>query len=91
MHRAQDTFPLSHFRQHTSEHLERLANGNIEIITQNGEAAMVVMSPERYDTIAHEIERGRLWQQAIARIGKDDGQDARTVIADVAKELDLTL
>ncbi len=91
MHRAQDTFPLSDFRQHTSAHLERLAKGNIEIITQNGEAAMVVMSPERYDTMTHEIERGRLWQQAITRIGKDDGHDARTAIANVARELDITL
>lgn len=91
MHRAQDTFPLSDFRQHTSAHLERLAKGNIEIITQNGEAAMVVMSPERYDMMTHEIERSRLWQQAIVRIGKDEGRDARTAITDVAKELGISL
>ncbi len=52
---------------------------------------MVVMSPERYDTMTHELERSRLWQQAIVRIGKDEGQDARTAIMNVAKELGITL
>jgi len=91
MHRAQDTFPLSDFRQHTGSHLERLADGKIEIITQNGEAAMVVMSPERYDELTHELERGRLWRQATSRIGNEDGLDARTAIRTVAAELGLTL
>ena len=49
MHRTQDTYPLSHFRQRTGEHLERIRDGRVETITQNGQAAMVVMSPERYD------------------------------------------
>lgn len=91
MHRTQDTFPLSHFRQHTADHLRRIAEGTIEVITQNGEAAAVVMSPERYDALAHEIERGRVWRQAIARIGTDEGQDARTVIHDIAEGLDIVL
>jgi prevent-host-death family protein len=91
MHRTQDTYPLSHFRQRTSEHLKRIAEGAIETITQNGEATMVVMSPEKYDAMAHELERGRLWQQAIGRIGTNEGRDARETIHDVAGELGLKL
>jgi len=91
MHRTQDTYPLSHFRQHTSDHLERIAAGMVETITQNGEATMIVMSPERYDMMTHEIERGRLWRQAIDRVGKDEGHDARKAIRDVARELGLKL
>ena len=45
MHRTQDTYSLSHFRQRTSEHLDRIREGRVETITQNGQAAMVVMSP----------------------------------------------
>ena len=65
MHRTQDTYALSHFRQHTGEHLERIREGRVETITQNGEAAMVVMSPERYDFLVHSVERGHLWREAL--------------------------
>jgi prevent-host-death family protein len=91
MHRTQDTYPLSHFRQHTGDHLKRISKGAIETITQNGEAAIVVMSPARYDAMVHQLERGHLWRQAIARIGKDEGQDAREAIDDVAREFGIEL
>ena len=65
VHRTQDTYALSHFRQRTSEHLKRIRDGRVEIITQNGEAAMVVMSPERYDFLIHSVERGHLWREAL--------------------------
>ena len=65
MHRTQDTYPPSHFRQRTGEHLERIRNGRVETITQNGQAAMVVMSPERYDLLVHSAEHGHLWREAI--------------------------
>ena len=91
VHQTKHTFPLSHFRQHTTDHLKRIAEGAVEVITQNGEAALVVMSPERYDALTHEVERGRMWRQAIARIGTDEGQDARSAIHGVAEELGVAL
>ena len=65
MHRTQDTYSLSHFRQRTSEHLDRIREGRVETITQNGQAAMVVMSPERYDFLVHSAEHGHIWREAI--------------------------
>lgn len=65
MHRIQDTFPLSHFRRHTREHLERLRRGQIETITLNGQAVMVMMSPERYDFLIRLAEESRLMRDAI--------------------------
>lgn len=91
MHRTQDTYPLSHFRQHTGEHLQRLAEGRVETITQNGQAAMIVMSPETYDAMMIELERGHLWDQAIAGIGEGKGRDAREVIHEVAAKMGLRL
>lgn len=91
MHRTQDTYSLSHFRQHTGDHLERLAEGRVETITQNGEAAMVVMSPKTYDALRIELDRGRLWDQAIAGIGEGRGRDAREVIHEVATKASLKL
>ena len=63
----------------------------METITQNGEAAMVVMSPETYDAMRITLERGHLWDKAIARLGEDRGVDARQAIEDVAKKLGLEL
>jgi PHD/YefM family antitoxin component YafN of YafNO toxin-antitoxin module len=91
MHRTQDTYPLSHFRQNTGDHLKRIQKGAVETITQNGEAAMIVMSPERYDAMVHQLERGSLWSAAIARIGKESGRDAKEAVHSIARELDIDL
>jgi PHD/YefM family antitoxin component YafN of YafNO toxin-antitoxin module len=88
MHRTKDTYPLSHFRQRTREHLQRLDEGRVETITQNGEAAMVVMSPETYDAMRIEIERGRRWDEAIARFEAGErGIEAHEAIDPVAARL----
>jgi prevent-host-death family protein len=85
IHRTKDTYPLSHFRQNTGEHLARLSEGRVETITQNGEAAMVVMSPETYDAMRIEVERGQLWEQAIDRFEAGErGMEARAAIDHVA-------
>ena len=34
MHRTQDTYLLSDFRQRTSEHLDRIREGRVETITR---------------------------------------------------------
>ena len=91
MHRAQDTYSLSHLRQHTAEHLERIREGRIETITQNGEAAMVVMSPEVYDRMVLTLERGPAWDEAIDAIGKNEGRDARETIREAGARLGLAL
>ena len=88
MHRTQDTYSLSDFRQRTSEHLDRIREGRVETITQNGQAAMVVMSPERYDFLVHSAERGHIWREAIrAHRDGEPGIPAREAIRDLAEEL----
>ena len=92
MHRTQDTYPLSHFRQRTGEHLERIREGRVETITQNGQAAMVVMSPERYDFLVHSAERGHLWREAIRAHGAGErGTPVREAISGLADELGVEL
>ena len=92
MHRTQDTYSLSNFRQRTSEHLGRIRDGRVETITQNGQAAMVVMSPERYDFLVDSAERGHIWREAIrAYRAGEPGIPARAAIRDLAEELGLEL
>lgn len=52
MHHAKDTYSLTDFKQNTTEHLERLRkSGRPEVLTVNGKAEAVVMSPETYDKV----------------------------------------
>ena len=92
MHRTQDTYPLSHFRQRTEEHLARIRDGRVETITQNGQAVMVVMSPERYDFLVHSAERGHLWREAIrAHRAGERGVPGNEAIRSLAAEFGVEL
>lgn len=52
MHHAQDTYSLTDFKQNAQRHLERLRRtGRPEILTVNGKAEAVVMTPEAYDRL----------------------------------------
>lgn len=52
MHHAQDTYSLTDFKQNAQEHLDRLRQtGRPEILTVNGKAQAVVMTPEAYDRL----------------------------------------
>ena len=64
----------------------------METITQNGQAAMVVMSPERYDFLVHSAEHGHIWREAIrAHRAGEPGIPAREAIRDLAEELGSTI
>lgn len=52
MHQTQDVYSLTDFKQNAKEHLDRLrATGRPEILTVNGKAEAVVMTPETYDRL----------------------------------------
>lgn len=53
MIRTENIRSLSDFRQHATAHLDRLAeSGGVEVLTVNGEAKGVVMSPAAFDQMA---------------------------------------
>jgi prevent-host-death family protein len=52
MHQSKDIYSLTDFKQNTTEHLTRLREtGRPEILTVNGKAEAVVMSPAAYDRL----------------------------------------
>ncbi len=52
MHFTQDTYSLTDFKQNAQEHLHRLREtGRPEVLTVNGKAEAVVMTPEAYDRL----------------------------------------
>jgi prevent-host-death family protein len=67
MHHAQDTYSLTDFKQNAQEHLERLRHtGRPEILTVNGKAEAVVMTPATYDRL---IDAASALSEAKAKIG----------------------
>lgn len=67
--------PLSDFRQKTRKYLHRLQDsGEMMILTQNGQSAAVVMSPESYQRLEYE----RDFFRAIAA-GERDAAAGKTI------------
>jgi antitoxin (DNA-binding transcriptional repressor) of toxin-antitoxin stability system len=67
-------------RRSTGEHLARVAEGAIETITQNGSAVLIVMSPERYDAIVLEVERGRGWDRGLGSKAGEGGNSSPELV-----------
>ncbi len=66
MHVAEDIVPLSQFKTHASQILERMkkSNGAI-VITQNGRPAAVVMTPAEFDRLREEERFREAVQQGL--------------------------
>ncbi len=64
MIRTDDIRSLTDFRQHAAEHLARLAeSGGVEVLTVNGEAKGVVMSPKTFDELAEKALQAEITEK----------------------------
>jgi PHD/YefM family antitoxin component YafN of YafNO toxin-antitoxin module len=90
-----DIRKLSDFRQNATAHLDRLAeSGGVEILTVNGEAKGVVMSPKVFDEINERIERLETTasvRRGLADVAAGRMWPARKAIKALAAELGLKL
>jgi hypothetical protein len=51
---AEDLVPIGHFKTHASEHIRNLhRTGRPMVITQNGRAAAVVLTPEEFEELGY--------------------------------------
>ena len=67
---SEDIVPVSDFKAHAAELLRRIAEtGQPLVITQNGKAAGVVLSPERFDELT---ERARFSEAVNAGLADSD-------------------
>jgi len=77
---SQNTQSLTDFRQKATETLDRLnRTGEAEILTVNGQARAVLLSPAAYDELAREAQLTRdvtAIRRAIQEIGEGKGQEA---------------
>lgn len=60
----EDVVSLTDFARNTKQHARELAQGGrARILTQNGKAAAVVLSPEAFEKMAREAEEYRMDQR----------------------------
>lgn len=78
MHRARDIYSLTDFKQNAKQHLKRLrARGGAHVLTVNGKAEAVVMTPESYDVL-----RGEAYEDVKAKIALGLAQARAGLIID---------
>jgi PHD/YefM family antitoxin component YafN of YafNO toxin-antitoxin module len=86
---------LSDFQRNTREHLKRLRKtGKAEVLTINGQAALVVQSAEAYQKLLNAVELaesvGVLHARLEAAERGEKGVPAGDVLADIRAKLGLT-
>lgn len=91
------TQSLSDFRAKASETLERInSTGQAEIITVNGQARAVLVSPREFDRLVYEVERARETEleadvaairRSMAEHAAGRSRPASEVFADIRKRL----
>jgi prevent-host-death family protein len=88
---TQHTQSLSDFRQKAAETLDRLnATGEAEILTVNGEARAVLLSPASFDELAREAQLTRdvaVIRKAMKQIDEGQGIEADQVFESIRAEL----
>jgi PHD/YefM family antitoxin component YafN of YafNO toxin-antitoxin module len=88
---TEHTQSLSDFRQKASETLDRLEQtGEAEILTVNGQARAVILSPAAYDAMHREILLTRdvaAIERARQEFNEGKGRDVREAFAEIREEL----
>lgn len=89
--RTDDIKSATEFRSKMREHLNRLKkSGRAEVLTVNGEAEGVVMSPQTFQQLIDDAEYGRsirLIRQSIAQFNEGKGIAADAVFAELRAKL----
>jgi prevent-host-death family protein len=88
---TEHTQSLSDFRQKAGETLDRIEQtGEAEILTVNGEARAVILSPAAYDAMAREVLLARdiaAIQRARQEFKEGKGKDVKAAFAEIRAEL----
>jgi PHD/YefM family antitoxin component YafN of YafNO toxin-antitoxin module len=88
---TEHTQSLSDFRKKAAQTIERLnRTGEAEILTVNGEARAVLLSPAVYDDLAREALLARdaaVIRRSIKQFKEGKGQDANTFFDELRSQL----
>jgi PHD/YefM family antitoxin component YafN of YafNO toxin-antitoxin module len=88
---TRNTQSLTDFRQKATETLDRLnKTGNAEILTVNGEARAILLSPAVYDELAREVQLARdvaVMRRAMQQLDSGEGKEAGDFFDELRAEL----
>jgi prevent-host-death family protein len=82
MHHTQDIYSLTDFKKNAQQYLDRLEQtGRAEVITVNGKAKAVVMTPQAYDRL---VDAAMSDVKAKLAVGLDQARDGQLLDGDQA-------
>jgi len=91
MIRTQDFCSLTDFRQQAATHLQRLVEtGHVEVVTVNGQARGVIMSPKTFDDLQ---EKASLYDslvaidRSMAELKAGKGKNLKDAMDEIRKQL----
>jgi PHD/YefM family antitoxin component YafN of YafNO toxin-antitoxin module len=88
---TKNTQSLTEFRQNATETLKRLnKTGDAEILTVNGQAKAILLSPATYDELSRDAQLTRdaaVMRVAIGQIERGEGRDADEFFEELRTEL----
>jgi len=86
---AEDIVPLSQFKAKAAELLKRISEtGTPIVITQNGRAAGVLLSPAEFDLLTERARFVRVISEGIADLELDRVVDHQSMVAEVTSRYD---
>jgi prevent-host-death family protein len=93
--RTEDIHPMSEHRAHLTDHLRQVQEtGRPIVVTQNGRAAAVVLSPATYDDLVRRAEFAAdvaAIKEGLSEANAGKGRDAREALRDIAAKHGLKL
>ncbi len=93
--RTDDIHSMSEHRANLTDHLRQIQEtGRPKIITQNGKAAAVVLSPAKYDELMQKAEFSNDIQaikKSINEVNANKGKEAKSALRAIAKKHGLDL
>ena len=78
MNLERDIKPITYLKNRTTDVVQQVSDGRTMVITQNGEAKMVIMGVEEYDRLQSALALLKIVQQSEADLkqGRTIGQEA---------------
>ncbi len=84
MNSTKDIYPISYFKQNANAILEQIqATNGTMILTVNGRAAGVLISPEKYENYENEIALAKMIHMGRKRVEHNELKDAQDVFKDI--------
>ena len=88
------TYTVSDFQRHAREHLERIRKSRKpEILTLNGQAALILQDVEAYQELLATVDRAQAIEaieEGLRSVERGEGRPARMVLDELRRKLNVS-